>query len=55
MFGEGMCLAAELEQSGTKDTVHCSTEFLQFVTGEHSSVMYRNASFNTELLRGDLV
>jgi class 3 adenylate cyclase len=49
VFGEGMCLAAELEQSGAKDTVHCSTEFLQFVTGEHSSVMYRNASFNAEL------
>ena len=33
VFGEGMCLAAELEQTGAKDTVHCSTEFLQFVTG----------------------
>ena len=31
VFGEGMCLAAELEQTGAKDTVHCSTEFLQFV------------------------
>jgi class 3 adenylate cyclase len=49
VFGEGMCLATELEQSGGKDAVHCSTEFLQFVTGEHSSVMHRSASFNAEL------
>ena len=49
VFGEGMCLAAELEQSGAKDAVHCSTEFLQFLTCEQSSVMHRNASFNAEL------
>jgi class 3 adenylate cyclase len=49
VFGEGMCRAADLEQSGVKGAVHCSTEFLQFVTGEHSSAMYRNASFNAEL------
>ena len=44
VFGEGMCLAAELEQTGAKGTVHCSTEFLQLIAGE------RKASFNAELL-----
>jgi class 3 adenylate cyclase len=49
VFGEGMCRAADLEQSGAKGAVHCSTEFLQFVTGEYSSAMHRKASFNAEL------
>jgi class 3 adenylate cyclase len=49
VFGEGMCRAADLEQSGAKGAVHCSTEFLEFVTGEYSSVMHRKASFNAEL------
>jgi hypothetical protein len=44
-----MCRAADLEQSGAKGAVHCSTEFLEFVTGEYSSVMHRKASFNAEL------
>jgi hypothetical protein len=44
-----MCRAADLEQSGAKGAVHCSTEFLQFVTGEYSSAMNRKASFNAEL------
>jgi hypothetical protein len=43
VFGEGMCLAAELEQTGAKGTVHCSTEFLQFVTGRHSVAMQQTA------------
>jgi hypothetical protein len=49
VFGEGMCLAAELEQTGAKDTVHCSTEFLQFVAGEHSVAMHHRACYNAEL------
>ena len=49
VFGEGMCLAAELEQTGAKGTVHCSTEFLQFVAGEHSVSMHHKASYNAEL------
>jgi class 3 adenylate cyclase len=49
VFGEGMCRAADLEQSGAKGAVHCSTEFLQFVTGENSSVMHRKASFHADL------
>jgi hypothetical protein len=49
VFGEGMCLAAELEQTGTKGTVHCSTEFLQFVAGRHSVAMHHKASYNAEL------
>jgi class 3 adenylate cyclase len=48
VFGEAMCRAADLEQSGVKGAVHCSTEFLQFVTGEHCSVMHR-ASFNADI------
>ena len=50
VFGEGMCLAAELEQSGAKDAVHCSTEFLQFVAGDHSVAIHRKPSINAELL-----
>ena len=49
VFGEGMCLAAELEQTGAKGTVHCSTEFLQFVAGEHSVSMHHKACYNAEL------
>ncbi len=48
VFGEGMCRAADLEQSGTKGAVHCSTEFLQFVTGENSSVIHRQASLRNK-------
>ena len=44
VFGEGMCRAADLEQSGAKGAVHCSTEFLKFVTGEYSSVMHRKST-----------
>lgn len=54
VFGEGMCLAAELEQTGAKDTVHCSTEFLQFVAGDHSVAIHRKPSINAELRMGRL-
>jgi hypothetical protein len=48
VVGEAMCRAADLEQSGVKGAVHCSPEFLQFVTGEHCSVMHRT-SFNANV------
>ena len=49
VFGEGMCHAAELEQAGVKGTVHCSNEFLEFITGQHKSTSQRKASFSAEL------
>jgi hypothetical protein len=49
VFGEGMCHAAELEQAGVKGAAHCSSEFLEFVTGKHKSVNQRKASFSAEL------
>jgi hypothetical protein len=49
VFGEGMCHAAELEQAGVKGSVHCSNEFLEFITGQHKSTTQRNASFSAEL------
>jgi len=32
VFGEGVNEAAELEQTGKKDAVHCSSEFLEILT-----------------------
>ena len=49
VFGEGMCHAAELEQAGEKDTVHCSNEFLEFISGQHKSAIQRKASYSAEL------
>jgi len=44
-----MCHAAELEQAGVKGSVHCSNEFLEFITGQHKSTTQRKASFSAEL------
>jgi len=49
VFGEGMCHAAELEQAGVKGSVHCSNEFLEFITGKYKSTLQRKASFSAEL------
>ena len=49
VFGEGMCHAAELEQAGVKGSVHCSNEFLEFITGQYKSTLQRKASFSAEL------
>ena len=48
VFGEGMCRAAELEQTGPMDAVHCTEEFLDYVDGTQD--MVRRASvFNADI------
>ena len=49
VFGEGMCRAAELEQTGSKDSVHCSPEFLDYVSARQGFTLRRRGSYNAEM------
>lgn len=49
VFGEGMCRAAELEQTGSKDSVHCSPEFMDYLRTSQARAVRRRASFSAEM------
>ena len=49
VFGEGMCRAAELEQTGPVDAVHCSEEFLDYVDGTQDMVRRASAHFSADI------
>jgi len=46
VFGEGLQEAAELEQTGKRDAVHCSAEFLEILTSAraHDLLSRRHAA-----------
>ena len=55
VFGEAMCRAEELEQTGVKDAAHCSSEFLDYINHDQTGtaqglLQKRRASFNADLL-----
>jgi hypothetical protein len=49
VFGEAMSQAAELEESGIKDAVHCSTEFLECITRNEQTHCNHSESFSAEI------